>query len=210
MTYFSAEVKHSILLEYIPRSSAHNFGALAHRHAVKGGERTIRGWHQRWDGTPQSLEDNHRSGRPRALTPTEVSRHIRAPILAANRAHRAIHYPDLLQSVRTKTGKEIKLRTLQRYGKEQYGIKEKTTRKRTRAECKCKYACDIEHALVLQVSEADSCLQCLLVCVTRSQNFDAKSNVFDRIAFYSSMKLHFASTQHQHAHSSFRTNSRTL
>jgi hypothetical protein len=92
MPHLSATVKHHILLEYTPRSSTHNFAALACRHAVKGGEEVVRRWHQRWNGTPESLEEQPRSGRPPILTQAEISRHIRAPILAANRAARPIHY----------------------------------------------------------------------------------------------------------------------
>jgi transposase len=104
---------------------------------VKGGKRTLIRWHQRWDGTAASLKQQQRSGRPCTLTPAEVSRHIRAPILAANRAHRAIHYSDIWRQVETKTGKKITLRTVQRTGKETLAIKERTTRKRTQAECQC-------------------------------------------------------------------------
>lgn len=67
----------------------------------------------------------------------EVSRHVRAPILAANRAHRAVSYTQLLPEVRRKTGKPITLRTLQRTGKQQLKAKAKTTLKRTREERQC-------------------------------------------------------------------------
>ena len=135
MPHLTAEAKHHILLEYTPRDTTHSFNALARRHGVKGGKRTLIRWHQRWDGTAASLEQHQRSGRPRTLTPAEVSRHIRAPVLAANRAHRAIHYPDIWRQVETKTGKKITLRTVQRTGKDTLAIKERTTRKRTQAEC---------------------------------------------------------------------------
>lgn len=138
MPHLTAEAKHHILLEYQPRSSTHNFAALARRHNISGGWRTIANWHSRWNGTLQSLQRQQGSGRPHTLTPAEVSRHIRAPILAANRAHRAIHYPDIWRQVQTKTGKTIALRTIRHYGKETLAIKERTTRKRTQAECKCK------------------------------------------------------------------------
>ena len=71
------------------------------------------------------------------MSKSEVSRHIRAPILAANRSHRAIHYPQVHQSFEQRTGKRISLRTLQRYGKVELGIKQKHTKKRTADESKC-------------------------------------------------------------------------
>jgi len=137
MTHLSAEAKHHILLEYTPHVTTHSFAALAHRHAVRGGERTIRRWHQRWNGTAHSLERKEGSGKARTLTAAEVSRHIRAPILAANRAHRSIHYTELLPEVQRKTGKQISIQSLRRYGKEELAVKQKHTKKRTAAESEC-------------------------------------------------------------------------
>ncbi len=91
MPHLSAEAKHHILLEYAPHDSTRTFDALARRHAVAGGKATVQRWHARWDGTARSLERMAGTGKPRVLSRAEVSRHIRAPILAANRAHRAIH-----------------------------------------------------------------------------------------------------------------------
>lgn len=142
MPHLSAEAKHHILLEYTPHSPTHGFPALAARHAVAGGARTVQRWLERWDGTPASLEEQPRTGRPRVLNKAEVSRQVRAPILAANRAHRAIHYTDLLPEVRQKTGKELSLRSLQRYGKEELGAKQRRGKKRTADECKCNRICE--------------------------------------------------------------------
>jgi hypothetical protein len=91
----------------------------------------VRHWHDRWDGTPISLKRKAGTGKAPLLSRAEVSRHVRAPILAANRAHRAISYPDLLPEVQRKTGKQIALRTLRDYGKEALGVKSKHTKKRT-------------------------------------------------------------------------------
>lgn len=65
------------------------------------------------------------------LSSAQVSRHVRAPILAANRAHRAVHYTDLLESVKEKTGKEISVQTLRRYGKEECAAKQRHSKKRS-------------------------------------------------------------------------------
>ena len=137
MKHLSADTKHAILLEYIPRSATHNFAALAHRHAVKGGAEVVRRWHSQWDGTPLSLKEKKRTGRPRSLSRAEINRHVRAPILAANRAHRAVSYTQLLPEVQRKTGKQLTLRTLQRTGKKELGIKQKHTKKRTADESEC-------------------------------------------------------------------------
>jgi hypothetical protein len=59
------------------------------------------------------------------------------PILAANRAHKAISYPQLLTQLQQKTGKQLALRTLQQYGKEELGARAKSTKRRTRDEREC-------------------------------------------------------------------------
>ena len=137
MPHLNAEAKHAILLEYTPRSPAHSFVALAQRHSIAGGAKVLQRWHAQWDGTATSLKEGKSSGRPRLLSRAQVSRHVRAPILAANRAHRAIHYSELLPKVRQKTGVEVSLRSLQRYGKEELGARNKHSKKRTADESEC-------------------------------------------------------------------------
>jgi len=136
MPHLSADVKHHILLEYSPYDTTRTFAALARRHAVKGGERLLRLWHSRWDGTPASLQERSRPGRPRLLSRAQVARHIATPIRHANRAHRAIHYPDLLPRVRGATGTQVSIQTLRRYGKEELAAKQKKGVKRTAEESK--------------------------------------------------------------------------
>ncbi len=136
MPHLSADVKHHILLEYSPHDTTRTFAALARRHAVKGGERLLRLWHSRWDGTPVSLQERSRPGRPRLLSRAQVARHIATPIRHANRAHRAIHYPDLLPRVRAATGTQVSMQTLRRYGKEELAAKQKKGVKRTAEESK--------------------------------------------------------------------------
>jgi len=136
MPHLSADAKHHILLEYSPHDTTRSFTALAARHAVKGGERVVRRWHRRWDGSPASLQERPRSGRPRALSRAQVQRHIATPIRHANRAHRAIHYTDLLPRVRAATGAEVSLRTVQHYGEKELGAKKHKGIKRTAEESK--------------------------------------------------------------------------
>jgi len=99
MKQFTPEQKHEILIEYSPRSTTHNFAALAHRHAVAGGGRTIRNWFARWDGSVASLQHAKGAGRPRSLTAEEVQRHIIAPIRRKNRTHQPILYSELQPAV---------------------------------------------------------------------------------------------------------------
>lgn len=137
MSSFTPQLKHHILTQYSSHSRDRSFSALARLYAVPGGKQTVQQWHRRWKGTVESLENKQRSGRPRALTSRQVNDCIRTPIKNKRRAHVAVHYPDLLSAVRRKTGKQISLRTLQRYGKEQLRIKLKHTETRTAAERQC-------------------------------------------------------------------------
>lgn len=146
MPHLNSQAKHHILLEYTPHDATRSFAALAARHAVKGGADVVRRWHRSWNGSADSLERKAGSGKTRMLSRAQVSRHVRAPVLAANRAHRAIHYTDLLPEVRQRTGTDVALRTLQRYGKEELGAKQKRSKKRTAAESECSAAREREQA----------------------------------------------------------------
>jgi hypothetical protein len=140
--HLSAEQKHHILLEYKPYSYAHGFGSLAARHGVAGGGRTIQRWHERWDGTPQSLQHTDGAGRPRVLSSAQVALHLAPRIRAANRQHKAVHYPDVIAEVRTATGTSVSSSTLRRYGHNDLGARQRSTKKRTAKESK-----HIEHEI---------------------------------------------------------------
>jgi len=134
MKQFTPEQKHEILLEYSPRSTTHSLVALAQRHAVKGGRRTIGNWLARWDGTAASLQRQPVSGRPRSLTPEEVQRYVITPIRRKNRAHVPILYSELQPAVAEQTGKKVSARTIRRYGKEEGGGRLAHGKKRTAEE----------------------------------------------------------------------------
>lgn len=136
MVTFSAQQKQTILKQYRAGVKGAGFDAIAARFAVDGGGRTLQRWHRRWDGTVQSLQSKHSPGRPRILSRRQVRQYVRVPILAANRKRKAVHYTQLLPSVRQKSGKNLTVRTLRRYGKEQLRVKNKRTKKRTEKECK--------------------------------------------------------------------------
>jgi transposase len=134
MPAFPPQLKHHILQQYQRNVRSRSFAALARLYGVRGGKQTVQKWYSQWDGTPRSLESKPRSGRPRLLSAEEVNRHIRAPILSANRSHRAVHYPDIHVGVQRKTSKKVSLRTIRRYGKQEAGIKQKHSKKRTASE----------------------------------------------------------------------------
>lgn len=135
MKHITAQQKHDILVHVRDRRGSEQPEQIAARHGVAAGRSTVYSWLQQWDGTPRSLERKAGSGKPRTLSAQQVSQHVREPLLAANRKHRAVHYPQLLPSVRAATGTELSLRTLQRYGREQLGARQRKGKKRTADEC---------------------------------------------------------------------------
>jgi transposase len=132
-----AELKHFILTKYQRNCRGNGFAALAQRYGIKGGGRTIQRWYEQWDGTAASLEHKRGAGRPSLLSEEEVTQHITTPIKKKNRRSRPVHYTDILRPLRENTGKDVSLRTVQRYGKENAGINSRNTKKRTRHERKC-------------------------------------------------------------------------
>jgi transposase len=175
MKQFTPEQKHEILLEYSPRSTTHNFAALAHRHAVAGGGRTIRNWFARWDGSVASLQHAKGAGRPRSLTAEEVQRHIIAPIRRKNRAHQPILYSELQPVVEQETGKKVSSRTIRRYGKEEAGGRLKHGKKRTAEE-----RASVQHTCSLQVR---SCVELRpLTCSISALLFSVSADMCEQIA----------------------------
>ena len=142
MSHLTPELKHEILKEYLPHSRDNSFLALAGRHNIKGGKGTIQRWYARWDGTPSSLRQRAGAGRHRLLSAAQLRDTIALPIRNRNRAHHAVHYTELLPTVRDRTGTSVSLRTIQRYGKEIVRARDKSTRSRTAGESKCKQICN--------------------------------------------------------------------
>jgi hypothetical protein len=113
MNIFTPQLKHHILTQYRSNDRDYSFQSLAIRYGIKGGKGTIQKWHQRWKGTPESLMNKQRSGRPRILTRTQVYRYISQPIIKKNPifllADKAsIHKKDLLQAFHDMGCQDIK------------------------------------------------------------------------------------------------------
>ena len=94
--------KHSILLEYQPRSHDHSFAALAARHGIKGGGIVIQRWHQQWNGSAASLEEKHSTGRPRILSTQQVHQYVAPMIREKNRNAERVHYNNIHSAVEAK------------------------------------------------------------------------------------------------------------
>ena len=111
----SPQQKHDILRHIRSRRDDEDPVNVAAQHGVYVDRKTIWRWQQRWNGTSHSLEHKIGAGRHRILTATQVSRLIRQPILAANRAHRSITYTSLHPLVKQKTHTNVSIRTIRRY-----------------------------------------------------------------------------------------------
>jgi len=140
MKHFCAELKQHILTQYASQPSSHSFSSLAA--TIEGGisPSTVRNWYHQWDGTQQSLVHKKGAGRPRLLNKAQVNSYIRTPIRNKNRSHHAASYTQLLPSVQQKTGVDVSLRSLRRYGKRDLHVKMIHTKKRTADESKLLYA----------------------------------------------------------------------
>jgi hypothetical protein len=163
MSHLDATTKHHILLEYSPRDSTRSFSALAARHEIKGGRATLSSWYKYWNGSAASLERKEGSGCRPLLTTAQVNRHIKPRILAANRAHRSIHYPTMLPAVAAATHKPLSLRSLRRYGKEQLKVTQRRSKKRTAQESQCTNTRERWNECVFPARRLTVCL--LLLCV---------------------------------------------
>jgi transposase len=136
MPQLTSNQKHDILVRCANKNSHESIVSVARAYNLKGGSRVIRKWRQEWDGTPASLERKSGSGRPRLLSSAQVRQYIQLPIRNKNRGHTPVHYPQIQDTIKRKTGKQISLRSTQRYGREEAGVKQKRTVKRTAAESK--------------------------------------------------------------------------
>lgn len=166
MKHIAAQQKHDILVHIRDRRGSEQPEEVAARHGVTASRRTVYSWLQQWDGTPRSLERKAGSGKARILSAAEVQRHVRAPILAANRAARPVHYPSLLSSVRQKTGKQVSIQTLRRYGRQELGAKQKRGKKRTADERECTRALHMAAASLLHA--VSDTLPVAVFCLTLS------------------------------------------
>ena len=135
MTHFSPEVKHTILREYCAGDKGHGFAALARRHGVQGGWKVVKSWFERWDGTAQSLQDADRSGRPRILDRGKADAIIRQSVNRSNKNHQAINYVEVADLIRLKTGVDVSVQTVRRWGRE-IGVNHRRAIPRTENECR--------------------------------------------------------------------------
>jgi transposase len=135
--HLSAAAKHLILTAHSTRQPTPSFRSLAYEFSIAGGHQTIANWYNQWNGTIESLKEGKKSGRPRILSKSEVTRHIQQPVKRKNHAHQPIHYTELLPRIIANSGKKPSIQTIRRYGRQEAGIKQKRTHAVTVDECTC-------------------------------------------------------------------------
>ena len=130
----SADFKEHVLLEYHANTRGSGYAALAKRFRLAD-PKIIRYWMKKYDGTTESLEKKTKPNRKRKLTEEESEKHVHQFVIKRNRAHKHVDYDDVQEEVKKRTGKEVAVRTLRRYGYEDYGITEKQTTRKLVSEC---------------------------------------------------------------------------
>jgi hypothetical protein len=121
MNRYPTSFKHNILTQYQANSRGNGFKALAKKYGITGGGATIKYWYDHWDGSVESLESKPSTGRPTILNSREIHQYIGTPIKRKNRNADPVHYTELIDTIQEKTGKEVSLRTVRRYGREREG-----------------------------------------------------------------------------------------
>jgi hypothetical protein len=134
-TEYSANTKHSILLEYKAGVRGWGFHALANKHHVRGGSTTVKYWYDRWDGTPESLEKRTTSNKRRKLNEEEVKQHIRGYVEEQNQESEPVGYHQVQQHVQQETKQHIPITTIKRYGHDDAKLSYKRTTRTLNYEC---------------------------------------------------------------------------
>lgn len=136
--YYSSTEKHRILTQYRLRERGAGFASLAKNFSIQGGERTIRRWYAQWDGTPSSLKQQPRSGRPPILTQREIksTNTLQHQSGEATENRRLYIILTFMQRYKRKLGRRCRLEQFKVMGRKTLQAKKKSTNKRTHSESK--------------------------------------------------------------------------
>jgi transposase len=115
---YSADTKHTILLEYKPGVKGCGFKSLACRFGVKGGHNVIKSWYLEWDGTKESLEKHTTSHKRRKLDEEDIDKYITSYVEEMNESGEPVNYKDVQQNVESNKRQHVPMRSIQKYGKQ--------------------------------------------------------------------------------------------
>ncbi|CAF3898161.1 unnamed protein product [Rotaria sp. Silwood1] len=88
-------------------------------------------WYRQWDGTVQSLNTRSKGGRPRTMTKNEVKQYILGFVTKMNKQFKPVNYRIVQANVESLVNKKVPLSTIQRYGKEECGLRWRKTHELT-------------------------------------------------------------------------------
>jgi hypothetical protein len=130
--YYSDEYKRLVVSYCTTHHRHQSYSDIAKQFDIKGGKRTV----QRWMKQSHIKKKVNKQKRNTILNKKEMNEYIYKKIKKKNQQHTSIHYRELLKDIKTELHKEPSLRTIQRYGQQKFGIKQKRTITRTVQECK--------------------------------------------------------------------------
>ena len=113
---YSPHLIQVILKEYKKGVRGQGFQALANKYNIKGGAKLIKCWHEKWDGSENSLKKRSGGDRRSILTPQEKKRHIGDFVTKKSKIE-AVNYREVSANVEKKTGRTPSPRTVRRWKK---------------------------------------------------------------------------------------------
>ena len=133
---FTSVFKHNVLQEYRHGIYGCEFRSLAKRFKIKGGHKLIMSWYARWNGTVESLEPKWAGDRPRTMTKDQVTDYILNFVDEMNMLYKPVNYKMIKECIESSFNRQFPLKTTQRYGKQDCGIKNKTAKELTTRDSK--------------------------------------------------------------------------
>ena len=134
--YYSKDFKERVVKYYHDHRSSFSFTDVAKLFGVAGGRMTVSRWYKQFLSYKKQVKTKERTGRPTLWSRAQMNKFITRKIKSKNRLHEPIHYTTLQQEMKEESEGKLSLRTIQRYGKEKLGIKNKPTITRTAQEYK--------------------------------------------------------------------------
>ena len=134
---YTSTFKQNVLKEYRPGVYGCGFKPLAKRFKIKDDHKLIMKWYRQLDGTVQSFNRRSKGGRPRTLTPSEVKHYVLDFLNMMNSQYEPVNYRMVQSNVEASLNKMVLLSTLQRYGKEECGLKWKKIREIPSRDSRC-------------------------------------------------------------------------
>lgn len=123
--------EHNVLQGYRPGIYGSGLKSLAKKFQIKDGHKLIQRWYRQWNGTVESLNPKAKGSRPRTLTENEMKHNVSDFVSMMNEEFKPVNYRMVQTHIVESLNKKVPLSTIQRYGREEYGLKWKKSREIT-------------------------------------------------------------------------------